>query len=101
MDHSTKLALIEAVQPDIAPITDQVHDLLNESIEKIASNMVGELEALRQNATALETQLLAAAAGAKASINKLRELHTQIADEARRGQEVCRKVSDSIENIAP
>ena len=99
MDHSAKLALIEAVKPDIAPVSDHVHDLLNQSIEQIAQDMVGELEALRRNATDLETRLLAAAAGAKASINKLRELHTQIADEARRGQEVCRKVSDSIEKI--
>jgi uncharacterized protein involved in exopolysaccharide biosynthesis len=99
MDHTAKLALLEAVKP-IAPASDHVHDLLNQSIEKIAQDMVGELEALRKNATDLETRLLAAAAGAKASINKLRELHTQIADEARRGQEVCRKVSDSVEQIA-
>ena len=68
----------------LSQLTDQVHDLLNDSIEKIASDLVKELEALRQNATDLENRLLAAAASAKASINKLRELHGQIADEARR-----------------
>lgn len=99
MDHTTKLALIEAVQP-IAPVSDQVHDLLNQSIEKIAQGMVNELEALRKNTVDLENRLLAAANDAKASINKLRELNAQVAEEARRGQEVCRQLSDSIEKIA-
>ena len=77
-----------------------MQSLLNESIEKIAQNWCAELEALRKNANDLETKLLAAAAGAKASVNRLHELGAQVAEEARRGQEVCRQLSDSIEKIA-
>ena len=100
MDHASKLALIEAVQPDIAPISDQVHDLLNESIEKIAQRSIGEINALTKNLGELGTQMLNAAAAAKEKINKLHELNAEIAEEVRRGQKMRQSVSDSIEKIA-
>ena len=99
MDHTAKLALIEAVQP-IAPIENQVHTLLNESIEKLAQSWIMELEALRKNASDLESQVLAAVAGTKDSIAKLHSLGDLVKTEARRGQDVCRQLSDSIEKIA-
>jgi len=94
-----ELARIEATT-DITPFTDQVHVLLNNSIEKIAQNWCAELEALRKNATDLENQLLACVVNTKASVNRLHELGAQIAEEAKRGREVCRQISDSIEKIA-
>ena len=99
MDHTAKLSLIEAVQPDIAPFENQVHTLLNESIEKLAQNWISELEALRKNASDLESQVLAAVAGTKDSIAKLHSLGDLVKTEARRGQDVCRQLSDSIEKI--
>jgi len=107
MDHAAKLSLIEAVQPDIAsasqdiaPFETQVHTLLNESIEKLAQNWISELEALRKNASDLESQVLAAVAGTKDSIAKLHSLGDLVKTEARRGQDVCRQLSDSIEKVA-
>src|SRR4029077_10359523 len=100
MDNAAKLALIEAVRPDIAPVSDQVHDLLNASVEKIAQGFITELEALRKNATDLENQVLTAVAGTKDSIAKLHSLGALVTEEARRGQEVCRQISDSVEKIA-
>ena len=100
MDHTAKLALIEAVQPDIAPVSDTVHDLLNQSIERLAQSWISELEALRKNASDLESQVLAAVAGTKDSIAKLHSLGDLVKTEARRGQDVCRQLSDSIEKIA-
>jgi hypothetical protein len=100
MAPATKLALIEAVQPDIVPFEAQVHDLLNDSVEKIAQNWISELEALRKNASDLESQVLAAVADTKNSIAKLHSLGDLVKTEARRGQEVCRQLSDSIEKMA-
>jgi hypothetical protein len=100
MEGTAKLALIEAVQPEIAPIADQVNDLLNESIEKIAQSSIGEINALTKNLGELGTQMLNAAAAAKEKINKLHELNGQIAAEVRRGEEMRRSVSDSIERIS-
>jgi hypothetical protein len=99
MDHTTKLALIEAVQP-IAPIGDQVHTLLLDSVSKIADQFVEQLAILRKNADALEAQIIACVAKTKADITALHSLGTKVAEEARRGQEVCRQLSDSIEKIA-
>jgi hypothetical protein len=107
MDHSTKLALIEAVQPghrngepDIAPMADQVHDLLNKSIEQIAQNTIDEIEELKKTLADLGNQMLAAAAEAKDRIKRLHELNGQIAEEVRRGQKMRRSIGDSIEKIA-
>jgi hypothetical protein len=100
VEHASKIALLEAVKPDLAPMSDQIHGLLNESIEKIAQSSIGEINALTKNLGELGTQMLNAAAAAKEKINKLHELNSQIAAEVRRGEEMRRSVSDSIEKIA-
>jgi hypothetical protein len=94
-----ELARIEATT-DITPFTDQVHVLLNNSIEKIAQNWCAELEALRKNATDLENQVLACVVSTKASVNRLHELGAQVAEEAKRGREVCARLSATVEEIA-
>ena len=100
METTAKLTLIEALQPEIAPFNDQVHDLLNESIEKIAQTSIGEINALTKNLGELGTQMLNAAAAAKEKINQLHKLNGQIADEVRRGEKMRQSVSDSIEKLA-
>ena len=66
MDFPSKIALIEAVKPDIAPMETQVHSLLLESVGKIADQWIEQLVLLRENTVALENQILASVAKTKA-----------------------------------
>ena len=100
MDFPSKIALIEAVKPDISPFGDQVHTLLLESVSKIADQWIEQLNILRKSADAMEAQIIAAVAKAKSDITALHELGLKVATEARRGQEVCRQLSDSVGKIA-
>jgi transcriptional regulator len=76
-----------------------IHQLLKESIDKIAGQWVAELTTLRNNASLLEQQVLTCVAKAKADITHLHDLGVQVAEEARRGQELCAKLSASVEQI--
>ena len=96
----SKIALIEANRPEIAPFGDQVHNLLLESVGKIADQWIEQLTLLRKNADALEAQIIAAVAKTKADISSLHDLGMKVAAEARRGQEVCKQLSDGVEQIA-
>jgi hypothetical protein len=100
MDHASKLALIEAVKPDIAPLSDQVHTLMLEGISKVADQWIEQLKILRTNADTLEAQIITCVAKTKSDITALHDLGMKVSEEARRGQEVCRQLSDSIEKIA-
>ena len=100
MDHVSKIALLEAVRPDIAPFGDQIHTLMQDSVGKIADQWIEQLQIIRDNTVALENQILACVTKTKSDITALHELGVQVAEEARRGQEVCRQLSDSIEKIA-
>jgi hypothetical protein len=94
-----ELARIEATT-DIAPITDQVHSLLLDSVAKISDQWIEQLKIVRENTLTLETQILACVTKTKSDITMLHDLGVKVADEARRGQEVCRQLSDSVEKIA-
>jgi hypothetical protein len=100
METSVKLALIEAVQPEIAPFEDQVHTLMIESVGKIASGWIEQIKIIHDNLAALEAQILACVTDAKHKITTLHDLGQKVADEAKRSQEVVKQLSDSIENIA-
>ena len=100
MNIMSKVDLIEAVRPDIAPFEDQVHTLMLDSVSKIADQWIEQLKVLRENTVALENHILASVAKTKGDISALHELGTQVAAEARRGQEVCRQLSDSVGKIA-
>ena len=76
-----------------------IHQLLKESIDKIAGQWVAELTTLRNNANLLEQQVLTCVAKAKDDITRLHDLGVQVAEEARRGQELCAKLSASVEQI--
>jgi hypothetical protein len=100
MDHAAKLALIEAVKPDIAPFQDQVHTLMLEGVSKIAEQWIEQLTILRESADALEAQIISCVSKTKSDISALHDLGAKVTAEALRGQEVCRQLSDSIEKIA-
>jgi transcriptional regulator len=101
MDISTpKHAIIEALRADIAPMEDQVHTLLLDSVGKIADQWIEQLKLLRSNADALEAQIMAYVGKTKADISALHDLGTQVAAEARRGQDVCKKLRESVERLA-
>ena len=76
-----------------------IHQLLKESIDKIAGAWVSELTTLRSNASLLEQQVMTCVTKAKADITALHDLGVQVAEEARRGQELCAKLSAGVEQI--
>ena len=78
---------------------EQVHGLLNESIEQIAQSWINELTVLRENTVTLETQLLACVADVKAKIEDLHTLGAKVAAEAKRGQEVVTSAAKGIAQI--
>ena len=59
---NTSENVIEIVKKDEV---NDIRSLLDESIMHIAENWISELEALRKNASDLESQVLAAVAGTK------------------------------------
>jgi transcriptional regulator len=100
MESTAKLALIEAVEPEIAPFTDQVHSLMLESVSKIADEWIEQLKIVRDNTIVLENQIIACVDKTRADLKMLHDLGAKIADEAKRGQDVCKQLSDSIDKIA-
>jgi len=76
-----------------------IHQLLKESVEKIAGQWVAELNTVRANTLKLEEQVLACLAKTKADITQMHALGVQVAEEAKRGQELCAKLSSSVEQI--
>ena len=100
METTAKLTLIEALQPEIAPFGDQVHGLLLESVSKIADEWIAQLTLLRKSADALEAQIVASVAKTKADLTLLHELGAKVAEEAKRGQEVCRQLADGVGKIS-
>jgi transcriptional regulator len=100
VETTAKLTLIEALQPEIAPFTDQVHVLMLESISKIADQWIEQLTILRKNADALEAQIVASVAKTKSDLTLLHELGAKVAEEAKRGQEVCKQLSEGIGKIS-
>jgi len=101
VETAAKLTLIEALQPEIAPFTDQVHTLMLESVARIADQWIEQLTILRKNCDALEAQIIASVGKTKADLTLLHELGAKVAAEAQRGQDVCRQLSDGIGKIAP
>ena len=100
METTAKLTLIEALQPEIAPFGDQVHGLLLESVSKIADDWIEQLRILRKNADAREAQIVASVGKTKADLTTLHELGAKVAEEAKRGQEVCRQLADGVGKIS-
>ena len=92
--------LIEGMKPDIAPFEDQVHTLLLDSVGKIADQWIEQLKLLRENADALEAQIVAYVGKTKSDISALHDLGTQVAAEAKRGQDVCKELRESVERLA-
>ena len=77
----------------------EIHQLLKESIDKIAGQWVEQLTVMRSNATLLESQVMTCVAKTKADITQLHDLGVKVAEEAQRGMELCAKLSESVERI--
>ena len=99
MENTAKLSLID-LQPEIAPFGDQVHTLMLESISRVADQWIEQLTILRKSADALEAQIVASVGKTKADLTLLHELGAKVAEEAKRGQDVCKQLSDGIGKIA-
>jgi hypothetical protein len=93
-----ELARIEATTA-IAPFTDQVHSLMLDSVGKIADQLIEQLRIVRETTLTLEAQILVCVTKTKSDITTLHDLGVKVAEEARRGQEVCRELSDAVERL--
>ena len=80
-------------------MTDEIHSLLNASVEKIANAWISELQAIRENTLTLENQLLACVAKTAANIQQLHDLGAKVAEEAARGRETCAKLTEGVAAI--
>lgn len=78
---------------------ERMHELLNASIEKIATGWIDQLVALRKNTEQLEGLLIAHVSATKANISRLHELGEQVAAEAERGRQVCAQLAEGIEQL--
>ena len=76
-----------------------IHQLPQRKHRQDRRPRVAELTTLRNNASLLEQQVLTCVAKAKDDITRLHDLGVQVAEEARRGQELCAKLSASVEQI--
>lgn len=81
-------------------MTDDIHNLLKESVEKIAGQWIAELKQVRENTLELEKQLMACVAKTKDDITKLHELGVHVAEEAKRGRETCARLTEGVAQIA-
>jgi hypothetical protein len=89
----------QTVQQPLQP--ENIHTLLNASVEKIAQGWIDELAALRENTSRLESLLMAHVASTKANINRLHDLGAKIANEAARGREVCDQITEAVQLLNP
>ena len=80
-------------------MSDNIHLLLKESIDKIAGQWVEQLTVMRNNASQLESQVMTCVAKTKADITQLHDLGVKVAEEAQRGMDLCAKLSESVERI--
>jgi len=98
MDQSPEY--IELIEPAIAPFSDQVKTLMLDGVSKIADQWIEQLSLIRDNANALEKQIMECVGRTKHDIEVMHELGHKITAEAKRGQEVCLELINGIEKIS-
>jgi N-dimethylarginine dimethylaminohydrolase len=77
-------------------MSDNIHQLLKESVEKIATQWVEQLNVVRANTVALEEQVLACLAKTKSDIQQMHELGVKVTEEAKRGREICAQLGAGV-----
>ena len=77
-------------------MSDDIHLLLKKSVEQIAGQWVEQLNIVRANTVTLEEQVLACLAKTKTDIAQLYGLGVKVAEEAKRGQELCASLSAGV-----
>jgi len=102
MNGHEKLIGIKVVDPtpEAVPVSSQVHDLLIESVGKIADEWVLQLTTLRNSANELEQQILTYVSRTRHDISALHDLGIKVATEAARGQAVCKELKRGLEKIS-
>jgi hypothetical protein len=82
------------------PFAQRGHDLLLESVDKIADDWVHQLKTVRRNSEQLEELVLQRVARVKSNVTQLFLLGNAVTNEAKRGEEVNGKLTEEINKLA-
>ena len=91
---------LELPEPSIIPFDQKAHDLLQKSIDQVASDWVSELEHVRKNSKIVEQLVMERAAKVKADITQLYLLGSAAVAEAKRGDDVNARLADELDRMA-
>ena len=82
------------------PAADQVHSILADSIQQIAQGWIDQLEAVKADADALQTQVLASVADTKAKLAAFHELGAKVVAHATESRKAIAALADGVAEIA-
>jgi hypothetical protein len=91
--------VVEPTEPSALPFDQKAHDEMIQSIDRVATDWVGELEHVRKNSQAVEQLVLQRAAKVKADITALYLLGNAALAEAKRGDDVNHRLADELDKL--
>jgi hypothetical protein len=94
------IAVMEAVEPALAPFEQQTHTLMIESVDRIAQGWIEQLGHVRNNTVTIEQLVIERATLVKEQITKLHLLGAQVMKEAERGKQVNTTLVDQLDRMA-
>lgn len=98
--QAAKLSVIErAPDEGTTPFEQKTHDLMLQSVDRIAHQWVEELKRFRDNTVGIEKLVIEHAGKAKDELTRLHLLGVKAMGEARRGHEVLSRLGDEIESM--
>ena len=81
------------------PFEQHAHDLMTESVDRIAQQWVGELSRVRDNTLMIEQMVLAQATRVKSELTRMHLLGVKAMQEAKRGHEVGQHLVDELDQM--
>jgi hypothetical protein len=79
------------------PFDQKTHDLMIESVDRITTQWIDELVALRKNSEVIEQMVIEQATKVKGELTKLHLLGAQAMREAQRGHDVLQRLGDELD----
>lgn len=91
------LTVLERVRDPGASFEQKTHTLMMESVDKITTQWVDELIAVRDNSKIIEQMVIEQATKVKSELTKLHLLGAQAMREAQRGHEVLQQLGTELD----
>jgi hypothetical protein len=79
------------------PFDQRTHDLMIESVDRITTQWIDELVALRKNSEIIEQMVIEQATKVKGELTKLHLLGAQAMREAQRGHDVLQRLGEELD----